>query len=179
MCFVHLELDAWPFFSRDKLLILSWKMILFVIVYPWASRKWQVQSISPDLSYTPTGSVSVELFVLFFCFFNELVVALAPNVRNAPLCLLQSSWVWWDASTYHCMTERVSTERQSLRDLVPLRYLRMRLSLLQSSSLGALTRVVRKTTAVWISRCVQERKKSWAVVWWNAMACCSGSNWAS
>jgi hypothetical protein len=125
------------------------------------------------LSCRLTISLSVELLVLIFCLFEELIMALRPNVRGAPVWPLQLLCVWCDALTYLWMRERDYAKRISLRLRVELRYLRTRFSLSQSSSLSCLTHVVRNTTVIWISRQTWERKSDCAVVWWKACACSS------
>ena len=106
----------------------------------------------------------MELFEGIFCLVDELATAPRPKVRILPVCPLQLSCIWWEASTYQMILDREAAERDNGKRRVVVKYLSNRLSLPQSSSAGDLTRVVRKATVVWISRRTHERKSSCAVV---------------
>ena len=74
-----------------------------------------------------------------------------PSDSIAPVCPLQSLWVACEVSTRHLRHVILSAERLSFMCRVPLRYLRTRFSLPQSSSSGSLTRVVRKEIVFFVS----------------------------
>ena len=136
--------------------------------------------MSPSLSSTATSSVSVELLVLIFCFRDVLEIAPQPMVKMLPVCPRQSSWVWWDPSTYQWRLVRESARSMSFNTRVPFKYLSTRLSFPQSSSSGLLTRVVIKATATCMSRRARVlAKRSCATEWWKAIASCSGRGLAS
>jgi hypothetical protein len=111
--------------------------------------------MSVSMSTKEISSVSVEL-VLHFILFKELETAPLSKVARLLVCPLQSSWIWCDLSTYQCTAYFVwSAQSVSLRFLVPFKYFKILFSFSQSSSSGDCTLVVRKDTAVWISRCAQ------------------------
>ena len=120
-----------------------------------------------------------ELLEGILCFVDEFVAAPWPKVRSEPVCSLQLLWSWCEASTYQTMLERDSEKRVSFKQRVECKYLRTLPSLPQSSLSGRLTRVVKNATVVWMSRQTRDRKRSYAVVWWKALACSSGKNVAS
>ncbi len=122
------------------------------------------------------SSLSVELFEGSFCFADELVVAPQPKVRIDPACPLQSSWVWWEVSTYQPVLVRESAKSKRGREQVQRRYFSTHFHFPQSSSSDCFTLIVRKATVIWMSQQNLERKRSWAVVWWNAQARFSGRN---
>ncbi len=127
--------------------------------------------MSVSMSTKEISSVSVEL-VLHFNLFKELDIAPLPKVARLLVCSLQSSWIWCDPPTYQCTAYFVwSAQSISLRFLVPFKYFKICFSFSQSSLSGDCTLVVRKDTAVWISRCTQlAAKSSWYAVWWKASA---------
>ena len=82
ICLVCFDDDTLPFFSRYKALMLSWNMMHLSTVYPWHSTKYLIHITSLSLSCRAIISVSVEIFVLLFCSFEELDTASAPKVTR-------------------------------------------------------------------------------------------------
>ena len=100
--------------------------------------------MSLSLSWRAVISVSVELFVLHFCLFEELETVPAPKATKLPVCPRQSSCIWWDPSMYQWIAKFiVSALKTNLRYRAPLRYFKTLLSFPQSSSSGACTHVVK------------------------------------
>jgi hypothetical protein len=69
--------------------------------YPRHLTKFLVHIIlSDNLSSINTSSIYVELSVLHFIIFDELITAPFPIFINHPIWPLQSSWTWCEPSTY-------------------------------------------------------------------------------
>ncbi len=131
------------------------------------------------LSYSPTISLLVELLDGIFCLLDKLVVAPLPKVKREPVWPLQSLWVWWEALTYQQILVSESANRVRCRERVEFRYLKTLFNFPQLSSSGCLTQFIRNAIVVCILCQTRGRKRSWAVVWWNAHACSSGRCFAS
>jgi hypothetical protein len=74
-----------------------------------------------------------------------------PIDRPPPVCPLIEGWVAKEPSTHHLSVPVPAALRIKGRVLVPLRYLIMQVSLIQSSWSGSLTLVARYATAVQVS----------------------------
>ena len=61
-------IEAFPLFSKRMELLLSWCRQLSLTLYPCAAMKYRVQQMAGMKSSMHTISVSVELFVMIFCF---------------------------------------------------------------------------------------------------------------
>jgi hypothetical protein len=170
ICFDCFEDDTRPFFSSNNVFILSWNIVHLSISYPWHLTKYLVQITSRSLSWRAINSVLVDFLVLHFILLEELITAPLPRVIRHPICPLQSSWTWCNASMYQCTAKLIASALKiNFRCLVPLRYQSTCISLAQTSSSGSCTCVVKNNTAVWMLRCaLLAANKSWYVMWWNA-----------
>ena len=68
VCFIILPLDALPFFSKNSVLLLSWKMIFSVTLQSWYFNIYFVQKLTSINSSTQTIHDSVELQLFKFSF---------------------------------------------------------------------------------------------------------------
>jgi hypothetical protein len=148
MCFVHLLLEAFPFFSKRNVLLLSWNKTLSWTWYHWASMKYQVQQIAGMKSLAPTISDSVELRVLSFCLVKLTRRNPLCKDRPLPLCSCMLEWTANAASIHHFKMPVPLALRIRGRMHVPLRYFIRWTSFLQSSLLGAHTLIIMNAIAV-------------------------------
>ena len=118
ICFMHFELDDFPFCSTVKLLWLSWCIIFSFIRYPCSSRKYHVHNIWGKASSKPMSSAWVELSAFNFCFMEKLITAHFPMFMILPVCSLQLLWIVYKSSTYHFTVSRANGSRISLRNIV-------------------------------------------------------------
>ena len=95
------------------------------------------------------------------------------------MCPLQLWWTAYAASTQHQDSVRESTKSIRGMFMVPFKYPSTCLILPQLSSSGVFTCIVRKVVAGCMLHlaCVL-RNNSYAVAWWNAIACSSGNGLA-
>ena len=111
MCLVFL--DHVPFVVRRMVDVLSWWKMLWLMWYPYASRKYSPHSISPRSSSRTTSSASVELLTLIFFPIDILIRALKPIFIIILVWPLQSEWVPHYSSTYQwilCIELIVNTD---------------------------------------------------------------------
>ncbi len=151
MCFIWLLLEAFPFFSKRIVLLLSWNKTLSWTWYPWDSMKYQVQQIAGVKSLAPTISDSVELWVLSFCLVELTMGYPLPKDRLPLLCPRMLGWTANAASTHHFKMPVLMALRISGSVRVPLRYFIRWTSLIQSSLSDACTCVVKNAVAVQVS----------------------------
>ena len=176
MCFVCLLNDNMPLFSKSIALLLSCNTVDGPRLYPCSDRKFWVQIICPSTSFIPISSDSVELHVLIFCFNNVLNVLPLPRVTVPLVCPRMFGWTAYNTSTHHLIVLNSSANNVSIRLIVPCIYLMSRTSFFQSSSLDFVTRVIKNTTATWISGCPRLlTKSSFTVMWWKFICLSLGS----
>ena len=84
--------------------------------------KYWVQQIAGMKSSAPTISVSVELWVLSFCFVELTIGNPHPKDNPPPECPLMFGWTANDASTHHFKMPLPLALRISGSVHVPLRY---------------------------------------------------------
>ena len=151
MCFVLLLLEAFLFFSKIMELLFSWCRRLSLTLYPCTAMKYQVQQMSGMKSSTPTISISVEIFVLIFCFVEITIGNPRPKDKSPPEWPRIIGWTTNDASTQHFKIPLTLALRFSESLRVPLRYFIRCTNLAQSSYSGDRTFVVRNAIAVQVS----------------------------
>ena len=112
MCRVCSPLDALPFLSKSMaLLLLSCSKRFWVTPYPWAVRKYWLQTTIGIMLSTPTSSLSVELCVFNFCLV-ELTIGNPLPIVNPPLVWLHIlGCTANEASTCHINTPLPSALR--------------------------------------------------------------------
>ena len=151
MCFFLLLLESFPFFSKIMELLLSWCRKLSLTLYPCAGMKYQVQKIADMKSSTPAISVSMEIFVLIFCFVELTIGNPLPKYKPPPEWPRILGWTANNASTHHFKIPLTLALRVTERFLVPLRYCIRCTSIPQSSSSFACTLVFINSMAVQVS----------------------------
>jgi hypothetical protein len=115
--------------------------------------------------------------VFSFCFFDTPVIDMDPSDMVNPMCPLQPRCVVNEASTHHFTMLMMSVRSISGIWIVPLVYLRDRLSSPRSSSSGELTLEVRNDMEFCISfLTLDDAHKSCATAWWNVHALSSSSS---
>ena len=92
MCFVLFLLEASPLFFKIMELLLSWCRQLSLTFYPCAAMKYWAQQMAGMKSSTPTVSVSVNFFVLIFCFMELTIMNLLPKDKPLPECPCILGW---------------------------------------------------------------------------------------
>ena len=132
-------------------LLLYWLRRLYLTLQPCAAMKYWVQHISGMKPSTATISVSMEIFVLSFCFVELTIGNPHPKDKTPPECPLILGWTANDASTHHLKIPFPLVLRVSEILCVPLMYHIRCTNSTQSSLLGAHTLVVINTMAVQVS----------------------------
>ena len=130
--------------------ILSWYTVLCSMVYPCPSIKCFFQITCPRASSAQTNSLSVEIFTFNFCLLGMLVTAPSPRVIIAPVCPLHLSCVLYDGYTHHFTIDSESTIMKSFVCFITFRYFKHLFNLIQLSSSGFFTLVVKNVTVVCI-----------------------------
>ena len=110
ICLVLLLVDFHQFFSSWIALVLSCLIIasdhksfngeFMLIDLTYDSKKCFIHMTHIIASSIPTSSASVELLELIFCFADINNTPSCPNVRHAPVWLLQSGCTANDASMF-------------------------------------------------------------------------------
>ena len=118
MCLVLLLLDFPPFLSSWIALVLSCSIVtldpngfngeFMIIDLSCDSKKYFAHMTNVIASSTPTSSASVELLVLIFWFVDTDNTLPCPNVRHAPVWLLQSGCTANDASMFQVRVQLLS-----------------------------------------------------------------------
>ena len=110
-------------------------------------------------------------FVLCICWFSPPF----PRVSAPPVCPLQSSCTWCDASINQFKVLKFSTSSVSFMCFVPFRYSSTLNNFPQSSLSGFFTPRVTHDTGSWMSlRALYDKNSSCATALWNATASSSG-----
>ena len=113
--------------------------------------KYWLQKMAGMKSSTPTIFVSVELFVLIFCFVELTIGNPHPKDKPPLECTHTLLWTVKYASTHHFKITLPLALRVSNSLLVPLMYCIRCTNLAQSSSSGAYALVVRNAMDVQVS----------------------------
>ena len=124
---------------------------VFNTFIPCSIMNNRVHKICPIISSTATNSPTIELRTLHFCLVDVTTGHPVPMVKTPPVWPLMSGCVANDASTCQCSTPVFKAPSTSGKSRVLFKYTTRCLSFRQSSSLGALTLVVRNATANTVS----------------------------
>ena len=129
-----------------------------------------------DLKWDPDNPFVKKNRLLVLRLVEAAYAAPFPFVMNTPVCGFTLWWTANDPSMCH-LTESVQLcSRISPRCLVACRYSIVRQSLCQSCSMGCCILVHRNDTAVCKPGYARlERKKDFAIKWWNSSSCPSSS----
>ena len=172
ICFFWFSLDNLPLFLRSIALKLPRYITASSTSNSCASINYLDHKNKGSMLSSLISSASVELLEFSFCLFDMLVTD--PHTRDivALVWLRQSGYIAYEASTHHFTMFSLSTLSINGMWMVIIMYCSSNYrNFRQSSSLGVLTLVVRNSTVAYISLLLRVvANKSWATVWWDAVA---------
>ena len=171
MCFVQLTLDNVPLFYRSMELNLSCYMAATSTSNPCDSIKYLGHRNAGSTLSAHISSASAEILDFSFFLLDMISTDPHPRVIVATVWIQQYGCISYDESIHHFTIFSLSTLNINGMWMVDMMYCSTHHSLLQSSSSGILTLVVRNATAVWIYFLMWVvANKSCATEWWNSVS---------